>query len=210
LVPPGGSSPVDAVAEKATLVADNIGGADGFGGPMMTGYLDHAPPQMGFLLDEDLAAAAAVVSVALRNDSTQEASFRVTYFASHMGLQDEVTEVVVAAGTEETVELPCAEIVGMGDMGMAGEAACLLATGVEVPNTYAVPVFLHMDFECGETREFVLSPDVDDLDADGDVEELIVVSDGYRGHVQNGGPMGHTHGVGMMGTHVPGPPMFAP
>jgi hypothetical protein len=66
----------------------------------------------------------------------------------------------------------------------------------------AIPIFLGMDFACSETREFVLTPDTMDLDFDDDVDELIVLSDGFVGHMGFGGPLGHSHRGGMMGSQM--------
>ncbi|MEK7756290.1 MAG: hypothetical protein AAB385_03670 [Planctomycetota bacterium] len=188
------------VAAKAIAVADLIGGAGGFGGMAMTGYSDHTPLSMGFVDADDLADPDDTMSVLLTNESTQEATFHLTYFASSLGFEEQTMDVVVGAGEETTVEIPCAEIVGMGSLTMPGAMGCHLADGIEVENTLAVPVFLGMDFACGTVLQFVLTPDADDLDADDDVEELILLSDGMLGHMQSGGPTGHTHRMGgMMG-----------
>lgn len=196
--PVSGDAPL--VAAKAVAVADWIGGDNGYGGINMMGYADHAPSFMGFVDSADLADPEATLSVLLRNDSTQEATFHLTYFASSDGLEEQTRDVVVAAGEETTEEIPCAEIVGMGPLTMPGAMGCHLAGGIEVENTLSVPVFLGMDFACGATLEFVLAPDLDDLDGDGDSEELILLSDGMLGHMQSGGPLGHTHRTeGMMG-----------
>jgi len=67
-----------------------------------------------------------------------------------------------------------------------------------------VPAFLGLDYECEDTYRFTLTPDVDDLDGDGDTTELIVQSDALGLHMMNGGPFGHMHGggMGMMGPHM--------
>ncbi len=192
------------VASKATDIATQIGVPDGYGGPAMAGYYDHTATMMGFVDSDDLAAEDAALTIVVRNESAEEATFHVTYLASHLGLEEQSEEVVVAAGHEVEIELPCSEIVGMGSLDMPGGVGCHLANGVEIDNRMAVPIFLGMDFACDENQkgEFVLTPDTDDLDEDGDVEELILLSDGFVGHMQLGGPFGHSHRGGMMGPHM--------
>lgn len=196
------------VAARAILVADLIGGTGGFGGSPLTGYLDHAPAHMGFDVESDLADADAVMTVVLDNDSAQEAVFLVSYFAHHVSFDDRSVEVTVAARSEELLEIPCPEIVGMGALDGPGEVGVRLADGTEVANTFAVPIFLGLDFTCGSARTFSLTADVDDLDADGDVAELILTSDGLT-HAESGGPSGHSHKDGMMGPHRMGGMVFS-
>jgi hypothetical protein len=55
----------------------------------------------------------------------------------------------------------------------------------------------------------ILIPNGNDLDDDGDTEELILLSDGVLGHMQSSGPTGHTHRTwgmtgGMMFGHMGG------
>lgn len=199
---------VASVATKAAGVAELVGGADGFGGSRMTGYLDHAPPHMGFIDVGDLADPDATLTVTLHNESMEDATFVVTYFAHHLDFEDQTREVAVPAGQDVTLDIPCAEVVGLGPLTQPGGVGCTLAGGFEVENVLAVPVFLGMDFSCSGTRDFTLTPDVDDLDGDGDVAELILVSDGLLGHMQFGGPRGHSHGAGTMGAHMMGGMMF--
>jgi hypothetical protein len=70
----------------------------------------------------------------------------------------------------------------------------------------AVPGFLGQDFICEGVFECVLTPDVDDLDVDGDTEELIIISGAMEFHMTDGGPGGHMHESrsGMMGSHMGG------
>ena len=200
-----GSDPtVSAVAAKANTVAEFVGGQDGYGGTVMTGYADHAPGQMGFRSASDLALDSGTMMMRLHNQSEEDCTFDMSYVASHMGLDEQMMAVEVAAGETATVEIPCAEMIGMGSLEVPGSRACLLADGEEVDNRMAVPGFLGLDFECGDTYEHFLMPDVDDLDGDGDTEELIIVSDAMEFHMMNGGPTGHGHGdgPGMMGSHM--------
>lgn len=194
---------VGEVAAKAERVAASVGGANGFGGMGMAGYRDHAPNQMGFNNGADLASSNGQMMIRLHNESDEDCQFRLSYFARHEGLGEQVMNVDVNSGGEMTVNIPCAEIVGMGPLETPGEVGCVLESGDTVPNTMAVPGFLGLDFECGGEYEHFLMPDVDDLDGDGDVEELIIQSQGMQFHLQNGGPGGHRHGggMGMMGPH---------
>jgi len=200
----GGAELVQSVVSKATDIATQIGGPAGYGGSAMAGYYDHTPRMMGFVDSDDLAGEGATLTIVLRNESTEEATFHLAYFASYRGSDQQSEEVVVAAGQEVEVELPCSEIVGMGSLNMPGSVGCHLAGGVEIDNSMAVPIFLGMDFACDENQrwEFVLTPDTEDLDLDADVEELILLSDGFVGHMQFGGPLGHSHRGSLMGSHM--------
>lgn len=200
----GGDSTVSVVAAKATAVAEAVGGENGFGGPLMTGYADHMPLHVGFSSGDDLAAPGEVMSVTLRNDSQVDGTFHLYYFAGHMGFSDQTMDVDVAAGEEVAVEIPCAEIIGVGSLNQPGAIGCHLADGDEVDNRISVPGFLGQDFACNDVYEFALTPDVDDLDNDGDTQELVIVSDAMEYHMEDGGPFGHAHGMGpgMMGTHM--------
>jgi len=206
VIDPGGgdSSAVSEVSSKALDVASQVGGENGFGGSLMDGYAAHMPGQMGFHDVADLAPEATNMMVLIRNESDEPGTFHLSYFASHMGLDDQIMDVVVGAGEEVTVEIPCSEIVGMGPLDMPGEPGCHLDGGGAVDNVMAVPGFLGQDFVCNGTYECVLSRDVNDLDGDGDTEELIILSDAMEFHMMNGGPMGHGHGTGagMMGSHM--------
>ena len=195
---------VSDVVSKAVAVAASVGGESGFGGAMMTGYADHMPFHMGLGSDADLADAASGVTIHLSNHSEVDGTFHLSYFASHMGLDDLAQDVDVPAGDNVTIELPCAEIIGLGPLTEPGEPGCLLATGEAVPNTMAVPGFLGQDFVCGGVYECSLTPDVDDLDEDGDTTELILFSEAMEFHMMSGGPTGHMHGTGsgMMGSHM--------
>lgn len=205
IVPGGGTSTLVAdVAAKATDVANQVGGANGFGGTLMNGYAGHMPGHMGFQTAADLATDASSMMVLLRNDSDQDGTFHLAYMSSHMGLVQQMMDVDVPAGSETTVTIPCSEIVGMGTLDMPGSVGCHLADGQDVDNRMAVPAFLGTDFTCQGTYQCVLTPDVNDLDADGDTTELIIESDAMRLHMTNGGPTGHMHGTGpgMMGSHM--------
>ncbi|GJM25870.1 MAG: hypothetical protein DHS20C16_22850 [Phycisphaerae bacterium] len=205
-IPGSSDANVGDVAAKAERVAASVGGANGFGGMGMTGYRDHAPNQMGFNSTADLASSSGQMTVRLHNESDEDCQFRLSYFARHEGLGEQMMNVDVNSGGEMTVSIPCAEMVGMGPLETPGEVGCVLGSGETVPNTMAVPGFLGLDFECGGEYEHFLTPDVDDLDGDGDTEELIIQSEGMQFHLQNGGPGGHGHGfgMGMMGPHFQG------
>lgn len=197
---------VSDVAAKAVSVASEVSGASGFGGTLMDGYFDHMPLHVGFDSDNDLAPANGGLTIHLHNESDEHCEFHLSYFASHMGLEDQLLDVEVEAGEAVTVDLPCSEIVGVGPLGTPGETGCHLVSGEVVPNTMAVPGFFGQDYTCDGTYEISLTPDVDDLDNDGDAEELILLSDGMLFHMMDGGPFGHMHGhgSGMMGPHMGG------
>ena len=192
------------VDAKAVAVAEQIGGAAGFGGMMMDGYFDHAEQQIRFDAADDLADPDAAVTISVENGSTQACTFHVAYLASHMGLDEQTEDADVPAGDETTIEIPCAEVIGMGSLETPDAAACHLADGQAVDNAMSVPAFLGLDYRCGQVYQFMLAPDADDLDGDGDTEELIMQSDAIRMHALDGGPTGHMHGgdSGMMGPHM--------
>jgi hypothetical protein len=121
-----------------------------------------------------------------------------------LSLDDQLSDVAVPADSETTLDIPCSEIVGLGDLYMPGAMGCHLEDGDEVGNTFAVPMFFGLDFACGDTFNFTLTADADDLDQDGDIDEPVLLSDGFLMHLEDGGPMGHQHGSGggMMGTHM--------
>ncbi len=206
VVPSGAenSGSASEVAAKAINVAANVGGESGYGGTMMNGYSEHMPENIGFDSRGDLASSGLGMTVHLSNQSQTEGTFHLNYFASHMGFDELSEDVIVAAGEDMTVSLPCVEIIGLGPLDEPGQAGCHLADGEAIPNTMAVPGFLGQDFECGQVYECILSPDVDDLDGDGDTEELIIISDAMEFHMTDGGPTGHMHGntAAMMGPHM--------
>lgn len=204
--PDGDSAVVGDVAAKATDIAAQIGGANGFGGSLLDGYVDHMPGQMGFRGSEDLASGTAGMMVRIQNEAAQDGTFHLSYFASHMGLDEQTMDVEVPAGEALTVDIACSEIVGFGPLETPGETGCHLADGEAVDNVMTVPGFLGQDFTCDGIYECVLTADVDDLDGDGDTEELIIISDAMEFHMMNGGPTGHMHGsgAGMMGPHMGG------
>lgn len=205
-LPVSSDADVGDIAAKAERVAMTVGGANGFGGAGMTGYFDHVPNHMGFFNVEDLASADDVMTLSIQNETQAEATFHVRFLASHMGLMEQMRDVAVPAGTDIEVEIPCAEIVGIGPLEQPRQPGCELMDGQIIENTMAVPGFLGLDYECGGAYEFMVAQDVEDLDGDGDTEELIVVSDAMRSHMMNGGVTGHMHGFGfgMMGMHSVG------
>jgi len=203
--PPGDRGELTtSVNAKANAVAAQIGGAAGFGAMVMTGYFDHAAQSFHFDNENDLANPEATILLAMQNGSAQACTFHVAYLASYLGLDELIQDAEVQAGEAITVEIPCAEIIGMGSLETPGREACHLADGQAVANVMSVPAFLGLDYECADTYQFTLTQDVDDLDSDGDTEELILESEALRLHMMNGGPFGHMHGggMGMMGQHM--------
>lgn len=199
----GGGGLASQVNAKATQIAQHIGGSAGFGGMAMQGYYAHAQGGMSFADAQDLADADATMMVTIQNDSTQSCTVHLAYIASAVGLTDQTRDVEVAAGDEVTVEVPCAEMMGTGSLETPGASACQLADGETIDNRMSVPGFLGLDYQCGDGYRFMLTPDTDDLDGDGDTTELIMSSEALQLHLQNGGPSGHMHGAGegMMGSH---------
>ena len=163
-----------------------------------------AEQQIRFDAADDLADPNATVTITVENGSAQACTFHVAYLAGYIGLDEQTEDAEVPAGEETTIEIPCAEIIGMGSLGTPGPAACHLADGQAVDNVMSVPAFLGLDYQCGQLYQFMLTPDADDLDGDGDTEELIMQGDALRMHALDGGPMGHVHGndQGMMGPHM--------
>lgn len=181
------------VAAKAVEVADLIGGSEGFGGSLMEGYIAHAPMHLGFHGPDELADIEGVIMVRLHNDAQEDTTFHLSYFAGHMGSVEQMMNVDVAAGEQVTVELPCAEILGVGPLDQPGGVGCHFADGETVDNAMAVPGFLGLDYSCGDLYECSLTPDIDDLDGDGDTEELIITTAGLQAHLGSARLFGHGH-----------------
>ena len=190
------------VANKTNSVASQIGGPSGFGGMVMEGYGEYMEQNMGFHGADDLAEANVDMGVRLTNDSSQDCTFHLSYFASPIGMVEQSMDVFVRAGEFVTVTIPCSEIIGLGDLEAPGDVGCHLDDGETVDNMMAVPGFVGQDFTCDDTYGCILTTDVNDLDGDGDTGELIVVSDAMNLHMMTGSPSGHMHanGPGMMGT----------
>lgn len=110
-----------------------------------------------------------------------------------MGIDEQVLEVDVPAGGEVAIELPCSEIIGLGSLTVVGDVAVQLADGTEFENTMCVPAFLGSDYLCESAYHCFLTTDIDDLDADGDTEELIVTTEALDFHTGPGGMGGHGH-----------------
>lgn len=198
----GGAELASLVDAKATDVAERIGGSDGFGGTGMEGYLTHAQGGIRFVDADDLADASSSMMITIENDSPQDCTVHFAYIASHLGLTEQTQNVEIAAGDEVSIEVPCAEIMGMGSVEVPGATACHLADGEAIDNMMSVPGFLSLDYACGDSYRFMLAPDTEDRDGDGDTSELLMSSDALQMHMSSGGPMGHQHGdgSGMMGS----------
>jgi hypothetical protein len=187
---------VEDTVAKAEQVAQRIGGTEGFGGPQMSGYRGHFGPMMGFNGMADLADADDQFQVRLQNRSDSVCTFQVAYVASHADLEEQFMQVTVGARETVDVDLPCAEIVGMGSLTVVGTPACEFVDGESFGNEFCVPGFMHSDYECGGRYECFFGPDVDDVDGDGDTEELIATTEALHAHFGPGGMMGHHHGMG--------------
>ena len=118
--------------------------------------------------------------------------------ASHLGLDEQTLDVSVPTGEMIGTELPCSEIIGLGSLTMVGETAVHLADGTGIDNRFCVPGFLGSDYLCQGIYRCFLTPDVDDLDENGDTEELVVITDALRFHMGSGGVAGHGHMMGRM------------
>jgi len=205
------SKTVSAVAEKAAEVASQIGGPTGFGGMDMSGYMQAAPSQMGFNSPDDLASPGGMMTVRLHNQAGQACTFHLAYFSTQADPNDQTQDVTVPPGQVGTVQIPCAEMMGLGSLDNPLAVGCTLADGQIVANMMAVPGFLNMDYNCGSTYDMYLTPDAGDLTGDGNTNELITMSNAMQTHMQSmsgamgGGMMGsNTSGGGMMGGNMMG------
>lgn len=180
------------VAAKAQAVAQNIGGSNGFGGMSMSGYMDHMDSYMGFHNSGDLAAAGGHMTVELTNSAGQACTFHVAFVSSSAGIDQQTRDVTVAAGQTVTVDLPCSEIVGMGNLDAVGQPAGQLADGTEFDNRMCVPGFLGSDFSCGGTFRCTLMHDTNDLNQNGNTQELIAVTGTMLSHMGLNGMNPHT------------------
>ncbi len=182
------------VADEALDAAQQIGGLNGFGGIMMAGYLSsHSAPYMGFLGDDDLAEPDRVVMVELANGSDLPCVFHLAFLSSPQSTDVQTQDVPVNAGETAIIEMPCSEIIGLGSLTEVGADAATLEGGATVANDIAVPGFLGWDYGCGGRYACQVQPDTDDLDGDGDTEELIVSTDAFRLHTGQTGMGGHGH-----------------
>lgn len=192
------------VAAKAEQVAREIGGVSGFGGSMMNGYFDHMDDHMGFHDAGDLASGDGTIAVTFTNDSLQECTFHFAFMRSVDGLDGQTRDVDVSPGQSVTIDMPCGEIVGMGSFTNVGATAGSAADGTDFDNRFCVPGFLHSDFACGGEFACTLGPDVNDVDQDGDIQELIMLTSGMQRHMasadmgRHGSDSGDSLG-GMMG-----------
>ncbi len=184
---------VTQIAEKAAAIGERIGGENGFGGEVVDGYLSHMEDHMGFHGLSDLADPDGRMTVVLRNESEMDSSFDVVYVTSRMGIEEQIRQVRVLAGEETTVEIPCSEIVGLGSLTSVGETAVRLSDGAEFENTMCVPAFLGSDYRCGDAYLCFFGVDTEDVDADGDAEELIVITEALELHTGPNGMRGHGH-----------------
>ncbi|OWY72017.1 hypothetical protein B7486_10240 [cyanobacterium TDX16] len=178
------------IASKAEAVARQTGGPSGFGGEIMTGYAGRMPMHMGFHDQTALADPGGSLMVEMGNLSSQDCVFHLSYVSSPIGATEQTMDVSVPAGEVVTVQIPCSEILGMGPMEMPNQPGCHLADGQPVLNTMAVPGFIGMNYSCGDEFEFRLIADLNDLDGDGDRQELIIFSRAMEQFMQRGVPMG--------------------
>ncbi len=192
-----------AVADKVEAIARRVGDPNGFAPGVVEDFFSHMGPHMGFRSLADLADPNAPLRIELVNDANQPCVFHLSWIASHAGLDEQTLDVIVGPQDREPLELPCAEIVGLGTLDAPGTPAAHLDDGTPLENRFCVPGFLHDAFECGGMMRVVLAPDRDDLDNDHDTDELIVTTDVLWAHIRGMGPM---HGPPA----VMGPPFRQP
>lgn len=188
------------IGSKAEAIGRQMGGPGGFGGQMMDGYVGHMPQHMGIHNDSNLVGSGTSMIVGLSNESSQDCVFHLSYVTSQMGASEQSMDVSVPAGMDVTIQIPCSEIVGMGPMEKPGQPGCHLADGQPVSNMMSAPGFVGMNYSCGGEYMFQLMADANDLDGDGDHQELIIMSQAMVQFMQRGFPtgMGSMMG-GMMG-----------
>lgn len=192
------------VAAKAVQVAREIGGTTGFGGPMMNGFFDHMDDHMGFHDAADLAGENGTISVRFTNGSGQACTFHHAFMRSADGLDTQTRDVDVPSGQSVTIQMPCAEIVGMGSLTDVGANAGSGADGASFDNRYCVPGFLNSDYACGGEFSCSLAPDTNDVDQDGNTTELVILTSTMQQHMGAGGMGRHGTGNGMFGGMLSG------
>lgn len=180
---------VTAVSDAAIHIAGQVGGATGYGGAMMSGFMDVMPAHMGFTSSADLAPAGSTLTVRMHNQAGQQGLFHMSYLASSVSTDPQAQDITVPAGQQNDVQIPCPEILGMGNLYQPGSVACTLASGQTISNMFAMPAFLNVDYQCGQTYDFFLQPDTNDVDQNGNTEELVVMSAVMQYYMTNGGMM---------------------
>lgn len=186
------------VAAKAQTVAQAIGGTNGFGGMAMDGYPGHMAEHMGFHGTAELAQNGENITLELTNQAGQPCTFYLAFIRSSDGVEEQTTDVSVPAGETVAVQMPCAEIVGIGSLTDVDAIACQLEDGTQFDNRLCVPGFLGSDFACGQTYACLFAPDSSDLDQDGDTQELVAVTSTMQAHMGSGGMRPHFEEGGMM------------
>jgi hypothetical protein len=177
-------------------VAQEIGNTNGFGGDQFMGYRDHFDQMMGFDTIADLADPTGQTQIQFHNNADVPCTFHLVYAASYMDdLEDQSVDVTVAPGETTVFGVPCAEIVGLGSLENTDAVACDVAGGHIYGNMMAVPGFINADYTCGGQYDMYFGPDVNDVDGDGDTEELIATTGALHAHLGPGGMMGHNHGM---------------
>lgn len=194
---PAGSSDetLSAIVAKAEDIAQLIG-PNGYGGPEFSGYREHMGQMMGFLNTDALADPSGTVGVQFWNQSGAPCTFHLAHIASYDELQERVQDITVQPGQVVTFDMPCAEVVGLGSLTQVGTPAGTLGPGAQLSNQFCVPGFLNSDYLCGGTFACFLGPDTDDLDGDGDTQELVITTQPFQQHVGPAGMRGHRHMMG--------------
>lgn len=188
---------LSAVVTKAENIAQLIG-SSGYGGPAFSGYRQHMGPMMGFLDADALADPNGTVGMQFWNQSGVPCTFHLAFVASYDQLQEQAQDITVQPGQVVTFDMPCAEVVGLGGLTHVGTPAGTLGSGAQLGNEFCVPGFLNSDYLCGGTFACYLSPDANDLDGDGDAQELVITTQPLQQHLGPGGMMGHGHMMGRL------------
>lgn len=192
------------VAAKAESVAANIGSTSGFGGAIMNGFSSHMDDHMGFHGTEYLAQHGGLMTMELANQSGQPCTFHLAFISSPDGVQEQTQDVTVDPGESVNFEMPCAEVVGMGSLTNVGQMAAHMGDGTEIDNRFCVPGFLNSDFDCSGDFSCTLMQDANDLDQDGDTQEVVAVTSAMQRHMGQNGMSSHGNGAGTFGTGIMG------
>jgi hypothetical protein len=91
-------------------------------------------------------------------------------------------------------------------MGANGRVLSKHADGTSLDNRMCVPGFLGTDFQCNGPYRCYLAPDVNDLDGDGNTQELIVSTEALQSHMNRQGMgMGGSSSMMKGSTQAAGP-----
>ncbi len=181
------------IASKASTIANLIGGTDGYGGMAMNDYRSGMEDHMGFHSTSNLAGTGDHMTMMLHNNSSQTCTFHIQYLSSPLGSGEQAMDVTVPAGTTQTINMPCSEIVGLGDLTNVGDSAVSMMDGTMIDNRMCVPGFMGTDYHCGDTFNCYVGHDTNDLNGNGDTHEMMAFTQAMQMHMNEGG-----HGMGSM------------